>query len=1548
MKNVQMILIVTALLTGQVALGQGYSLQFEDYTYAYMEHHPSLVPVNQFTIEAWIFIEDKTDHNPIVVKSTGMGSGYYFVVKKESDGGYLFSKFGNATVNGSYIQTDQWYHVACVYNETAGTLEQFVNGQPDGSTATEQVGSTGDDLRIGSSTTMYWLDYFRGRIDEIRISDIARYSEAYTPAFPNIGDSNTVVLLHCDEGSGAIAHDSSAYGNHATLYGASWSSDVFYNGPTWHISTTGSDETGNGSVANPFATIQHGINATVTSDTVLVQPGTYVENINFNGHNIVLGSHFIITGDTSYISQTVIDGNQNGSVVVFASGEDLTATLCGMTIQNGNGTYLDSSYEGYQGDYGGGGVLCRDSQPTLDHLVIRSNFGGVNLYGGGGILLWNADIEMIECIVSNNEVSGTGGGIFSAYSNPTLTNCTITENTSCHSGAGAQFFNNSNPHLEDCVISMNILSANGVGAGICFESCSGVIVDCAINNNSNFGGSTGRGGGVSLFSSTVTISSTVLNGNYASDHGGGIFCTGSILSLQNVLISGNSATNNGGGIRSGENSNLDLENVTITNNTAFQGGGIFEETSDIITFTDCILWNDIPQEIFGPSESVGISCSNIQGGWIGDGNFDADPLFCDPDNDDYSLQAYSPCLPGNHPDGYDCSLIGALGHGCGSLPEPVFTEAFDHSGTLAPEWTVESHAPSRSTPWAPIQDEGEDWSMLASQAQFQEPFEEWLISPVYDLFNYVDLELSFWHDYQHDASEAKVKYSINGGTSWDLLTTYTSTISGTESFDISTWADEQANVRFLFIFTGEFMSNASWNIDDFQLAGVLSFDDAAPTTSDPIPLQPMEGQWSGLTGTVGCTFSDPSGVDASTLQIRIDANGDGEYEDGGAEDWADVTGFENGNEVAVLAEVTYQEGMESMAFEFRARDLSETNDLYGYSGYGVEGIEDDWTVSIFFEEDPPVFSNAVPTGQPEPAWIDDRTVTVGCSATDSCAVDAGSLQVRVDWNQSGDYGDPGEEWALLTGYNTASVINVSEDIEFPADGLFNIEFQASDTLGNGPSFSMSEEGITDDIVVRIDTTPPTASYLYLQGTGDNSATLLFSPTSDLTFLRYEIYYSLDSLVDESDAVWTNIDDPALGEITTSTTTITGLGYGTPYWFRMRAIDEVGHEGDWSNTVHSLTEGTPLASITDLNIEVVENGVLLSWTEPTEDENGNTPVFIEGYDVHASVNPHFTPSSETRIATVTTTRFLDEVDLSGGLYSFYRVVALGCGSTAFPFVLVPSGTFTMGQLGVAEPEHEVTLTSNFYIGKYETTNQQFMEAAQWAYDQGLASVEEGYLKAYDVILFDIDGGNSEIGFTDGAFFLRDVLGGSYAGEPSNNHPVMEVSWCGAACYCDWISQIEGLEPFYQGNWDQTEEHNPYEAEGYRLPTEAEWEYAARFSDGRTYPWGNEAPDCEYANFYFEDYCIGWTTPVGSYPLGESQLGLFDLGGNPLEWTGDWYTGYSEDPVTDPVGPSTGSDRVGRGGHWSYSDYTIRASERLHDPPIVCYPYIGFRVARTANP
>ena len=124
------------------------------------------------------------------------------------------------------------------------------------------------------------------------------------------------------------------------------------------------------------STIQGGINGAANGDTVLVQPDTYVENIDFNGHNIVLGSLFLTTSDTSYIDSTIIDGNSSGSVVSFENGEDSTAVITGFTIQNG-----------YSSGYGGGIYCGNNSRPTISNNIIRENEASGDWGKGGWDLL---------------------------------------------------------------------------------------------------------------------------------------------------------------------------------------------------------------------------------------------------------------------------------------------------------------------------------------------------------------------------------------------------------------------------------------------------------------------------------------------------------------------------------------------------------------------------------------------------------------------------------------------------------------------------------------------------------------------------------------------------------------------------------------------------------------------------------------------------------------------------------------------------------------------------------------------------------------------------------------------------------------------------------------------------------------------------------------------------------------------------------------------------------------------------------------------------------
>ena len=178
----------------------------------------------------------------------------------------------------------------------------------------------------------------------------------------------------------------------------------------------------------------------------------------------------------------------------------------------------------------------------------------------------------------------------------------------------------------------------------------------------------------------------------------------------------------------------------------------------------------------------------------------------------------------------------------------------------------------------------------------------------------------------------------------------------------------------------------------------------------------------------------------------------------------------------------------------------------------------------------------------------------------------------------------------------------------------------------------------------------------------------------------------------------------------------------------------------------------------------------------------------------------------------------------------------------------------------------------------------------------------------------------------------------------------MTWYGAARYCDWLSMQADLPRAYahSGDW-ACNGGDPYGAAGYRLPTDAEWEFATQYDGERLYPWGDEVPDCSRVNSRINGYvCIGFTTPVGSYPGAPSSLGLYDMAGNIWEWCNDWHVcDLGTSPVTDPTGPGGGTDRVLRGSSWNHHDTTLPCAYRFHENPDGNDSFFGFRVARTAR-
>ena len=274
------------------------------------------------------------------------------------------------------------------------------------------------------------------------------------------------------------------------------------------------------------------------------------------------------------------------------------------------------------------------------------------------------------------------------------------------------------------------------------------------------------------------------------------------------------------------------------------------------------------------------------------------------------------------------------------------------------------------------------------------------------------------------------------------------------------------------------------------------------------------------------------------------------------------------------------------------------------------------------------------------------------------------------------------------------------------------------------------------------------------------------------------------------------------------------------------------------------------------------------------------------------------------------------------------------------VFVQRGNFTMGsEKGDKDekPVHNVTL-GDFNIGRYEVTVAMFdafVSATNYKTD-----AEKG------------DGSSIWTGSNwakkAGINWRHDASGKS---RPSSeyNHPVVHISWNDAVAYCNWRSEEDGLQKVYTISGNSVNAN--WNANGYRLPTEAEWEFAAR-NRGGNQKWAgafSETNLSEYANYDTGDK-KGKEGYINSAPIGSFRangLGLHDMSGNVYEWCWDWKAAYTTSSQTNPHGPNTGTAKVCRGGAWSNKLSHLRCTNRYSYYPDRRAGYIGFRLAKTAR-
>jgi formylglycine-generating enzyme required for sulfatase activity len=340
------------------------------------------------------------------------------------------------------------------------------------------------------------------------------------------------------------------------------------------------------------------------------------------------------------------------------------------------------------------------------------------------------------------------------------------------------------------------------------------------------------------------------------------------------------------------------------------------------------------------------------------------------------------------------------------------------------------------------------------------------------------------------------------------------------------------------------------------------------------------------------------------------------------------------------------------------------------------------------------------------------------------------------------------------------------------------------------------------------------------------------------------------------------------------------------------------------SVHPGTSGAPLISkegivgmiIEDeligkaeaLDIETIHKIVTLKWNYPWGLKQGGgkipTPESTKPADVKTS-------ESKAKKEYKNEKGFLER-DYGNGIIMVY----------------IPPGEFTMGSEDYDDekPTHKVDL-GGYWMGKTEVTVKQF---SLFVKDKGYVTEAESSGGAY-ILTGEKMEKKEGINWKNPGFKQED------------NHPVVCVSWNDAVEYCKWLSVKKGVN--------------------FKLPTEAQWEKAARGTDQRKYPWGSHEPYYNgkwYANYAAHDRWdkrgedgFAFTAPVDSYPQGASSYGLLDMAGNVLEWCSDWYKAdyYKDSEATkkDPSGPGSGTERVLRGGGWGIEAVGLRCSNRYVD-------------------
>lgn len=485
-------------------------------------------------------------------------------------------------------------------------------------------------------------------------------------------------------------------------------------GPIIYVDIAASGADDGSSWADAFTDLQDALATATSGDEIWVAEGTYTPDASDRAVSFALvdevdliGGYATggVAGPDPALYETILSGDLNGddlpdfvnngensfhvvtAVGYWPVGVSSQTVINGFVITGGNANeagFLDER---------GGGILNLGSSPSIVNTTIRHNAA---LLGGGVFNLQRSSPSITDSTISFNSATSFGGGIGNNdFSNPTITNTVISHNAAGNSGGGISVVNNSLVTLIDSTISHN--TAN-------------------------------RGGGMEHFLASSNITNSVISHNTATDSGGAIRNSDSSLTVTNTLIANNTASE--GGAIWNELTSPSITNSTIVNNTADTGGAIYNNDflpgfESFPSIVNSVLWGNSPDSIVDSGDSVSsVSFSDVQGGFAGEGNIDADPLFVG--TGDYRLQGDSPARDAGDNTAVPADVFDVDDDGDTSEPTPDLDREDRIWGPTVAMGAYEFASPPVATPGIVNLGEGDVGTVVAQfplSLSWQSPFE---------------------------------------------------------------------------------------------------------------------------------------------------------------------------------------------------------------------------------------------------------------------------------------------------------------------------------------------------------------------------------------------------------------------------------------------------------------------------------------------------------------------------------------------------------------------------------------------------------------------------------------------------------------------------------------------------------------------------------------------------------------------------------------------------------------------------------------------------------